>query len=114
MNIFSVLLVLGTLSSLLTNVNGQQFSPHGMKGYKKTAKAKKMANANRLKYGAQKNYKQGHAKKEPLGDVGKKGASPNNRGSNLTSFDDSIHLTISDTNSYHPELYCPNSITYSN
>ena len=110
MNIFSVLLVLGTLSSLLINVNGQQFSPHGMKGYKKTAQAKK--NVNGVK--GKKKSKQLNPKKERPQEGGKHPASPNNRDSNITSFDNSRPALIADTISYNPELYCPNSITYSN
>jgi hypothetical protein len=81
MNIFSVLLVLGTLSQVLGQVNN-------IKG--KGSTGPKM-------------YKKG------FGNPAK-----NPRAANITSFDNSRPALIADTISYNPELYCPNSITYSN
>jgi hypothetical protein len=86
------LLVLGTLSQVLGQVNN-------IKGKGSSGGPKKQPKFHRKQVAGSKKYKKG---------------AKNPRAANITSFDNSRPALIADTISYNPELYCPNSITYSN
>ena len=88
------MLVLGTLSQVLGQVNN-------IKG--KGGRPNKQPKFHRKQVAGSKMYKKGA-----------KNPAKNPRAANITSFDNSRPVLIADTISYNPELYCPNSITYSN